>query len=473
MHLARPASIRARLTVWYVGVLAVLLLVYAVIVFVFQYATLTNQIFHDEVQDVVTVEGLLYFDAHGALQLRQDYYSRPQSHLLLDRMMEVRDADGNTLYRSATLHGLPLGGPNQPNEGDATFNQRILRLGDGRHVFVISHIHGMNGRMLLIRLGYSLVPLRDRMFQFLLLLLVALPVVLAIAAFAGQSIAKRALLPLEQMAERAASITAHNLHDRLIVQNADDELGQMATVFNRLLERLEQSFQQLQRFTADAAHELRTPLASLRAVGEVALQEEEDGATYREALSSILEETSRLNETVDSLLLLARAETTTGPDNATLFGIGELMAELLNVLGVLLEERQINVLQKGETAARVKVRAERGLLRVALLNVLHNALKFSPAQSTLTISYELLTSQPNKIQLTVEDQGPGIAPGEHERIFERFFRGKYQPQQTAGGAGLGLAISRLILQRAGGSIRFDEAAGDGARCIMQLPICEE
>lgn len=468
MRFGRPASIRARLTLWYVGVLAAMLLVYAVIVFVFQYATLTNQIFHDEVQDIVTVEGLLYFDGHGTLQLRQDYYSRPQSHLLIDRMMEVRDLSGNTLYRSPTLKGQPLGGPSQPDEGDAGFNEHIARLADGSYAFVISHVHGMSGRMVLIRLGYSLAPLRDRMVQFLLILIIAFSLVLAVAAMAGQFIAKRALLPLELMSARAASITAHNLSDRLVIQNSEDELGHMALVFNHLLERLEQSFQQLQRFTADAAHELRTPLASLRAVGEVALQKEEDIESYREALSSILEETNRLNETVDSLLLLARTEANLGTEDAEVFAIGEPVCEILNLLGVLLEDRRIRIETAGVYESRTRVRARRGLLRVALMNVLHNALKFSPEDAVLRISYQHLSAE-GLVLLVVEDEGPGIDTSEHERIFERFFRGHQQPGQGANGTGLGLPIARLIIERSGGRIRFDETATDGARCIIQLP----
>ena len=192
MKFPRPTNLRSRLTFWYVSVLAALLLIYAVIVFAFQYAALSRQLFHDEVQDVITVEGLLYFDGQGTLRLRDNYFSRPQSHLLVDRMMEVRDLSGNVLYRSATLKEMPLGGPSRPGEGDADFDARIVRLRDGSHAFVISHIHTMQGRSLLIRLGYSLVPLRDRMFHFFLLLLIAIPLALVIAATAGQIIAKRA-----------------------------------------------------------------------------------------------------------------------------------------------------------------------------------------------------------------------------------------------------------------------------------------
>jgi len=214
--------------------------------------------FHDEVQDAVTAEGLLYFDSEGQLQLQQNYYSRPQSHLLIDRLMEVRDLRGEVLYRSPALHGMLLDGPLQDREGDTGFNQRIVRLSDGSHAMVISHIHTLQGTTVVIRLGYSLTPFRERMIQFLLLLLVAVPLALIIAGAAGQMIAARGLRPVKDMAERAKGITANNLHDRLKIRNRSDELGQLAAVFNHLLERLEQAFQQMRRFTADAAHELRT-----------------------------------------------------------------------------------------------------------------------------------------------------------------------------------------------------------------------
>jgi hypothetical protein len=106
----KPTNLRTRLTLWYVGVLALLLIVYATVVLAFQYGVLTRQLYHDEVQDVVTVEGLLYFGESGELQLQQNYYSRPQSHLLVDRLMEVRDLSGKVLYRSSTLHDMTLAG---------------------------------------------------------------------------------------------------------------------------------------------------------------------------------------------------------------------------------------------------------------------------------------------------------------------------------------------------------------------------
>jgi len=469
LRISLPTNLRTRLTLWYVLVLAVFLLVYAALVFAFQYAVLTRQLFHDEVQDIVTVEGLLFFDSHGTLQLRQDYYSRPQSHLLIDRLMEVRDLSGNVLYRSSTLRGMALGGANLPQEGDSSFDERIVRLQDGLHVFIVSHLHSLQGRTLLIRLGYSLAPLRDRMFQFLLLLLVAIPGALALAGVAGQVIAKRALRPLKRMTVHAEGITASNLHHRLDVGNPNDELGDMARVFNHLLDRLEQAFLQLQRFTADAAHELRTPLASLRTIGEVALEKGQATEEYRDALESILEEAARLNETINSLLLLAKAEAIQ-PGNQAFFIATELVNEVLNLLEIVIEERHVTVIQENEFAGQVSVRADRGLLRVAVLNVLHNALKFSPNGSVLRISYSCPENPAQTLRIAFQDQGPGIAPGEHCRVFERFFTSSAQATASQSGTGLGLSVAKLVIDRIGGKIWFDEELRQGARCIIEIPI---
>jgi signal transduction histidine kinase len=335
---------------------------------------------------------------------------------------------------------------------------------------MVSHIHTMQGQTLIIRLGYSLTPLRARMVQFVLLLLIAVPIALVVAGIAGQAIARRALRPLEKMAARAEGITAGNLSNRLDVANPDDELGHMARVFNSLLDRLEQTFAQLHRFTADAAHELRTPLAALRTIGEVALEKGQGSEEYRDALGNILEETARLNETISSLLLLAKAEAMQPGDQQTVFVASDLVDEILSLLQVVTDERNITVTQEGKSAGQASLRADRGLLRVAILNVLHNALKFSPNGSALRISY-LHSDEPSPtLSIMFHDQGPGIAQGEHQRVFERFFTSSARGTASESGTGLGLSVARLVIDRIGGEIWFDEETTDGAKCIIALPI---
>ena len=462
-------QLRARLTLWYMAVLSVILGFYVILVLAFQYVLVTRQIYHDEVQDVVTVEGLLFFDSQGTLQLRQNYFSHPRSHLLIDRLMEIRDPSGVVLYRSPTLNGMNLGGPSLPAEGDESFNERVVRLADGSHAFVISHIHSMQGRTVLIRLGYSLVPFRERMLQFLGILLVALPVTLLLAGFASYAIAKRALMPLGQMAATAEKITATNLNDRIEIENPDDELGHMGRVLNHLLQRLEEAFVQLQRFTADAAHELRTPLASLRTIGELALRDKNNVDGYREAIGSILEETSKVNRTIEGLLLLAKAEVAQPGTARASFSLVELTGEVLSVLEVLVEERQITVEQRGQKTMSANVHADRGLVRAAIMNILHNALKFSPAGSTLRINFQNYQSTQRFVELSVHDQGPGIRSCEYEKVFDRFYTTTDRETASMSGSGIGLSVAKLVIERNGGEIFFDPSVSEGARCIVRLP----
>ena len=464
-------SVRTRLTIWYVGVLAAVLVVYVGIVFFFQLALLERQIYHDEVQDVETVEGLLFFDAAGHLQLQQNYFVRAQNRLLVDRLMEVQDLSGKVLYRSDTLKGMTLDGAHSQEEGIDSFNERTSKLSDGSRVSLISHVHPVDGHPLLIRLGYRLAPLEGRMVQFFLLLLLGMPLALIGAAFAGHGIARRALRPLDAMASRAERITARNLSERLVIENEEDELGHMARVFNHLLGRLEQAFAELQRFTADAAHELRTPLASLRTTGELALERSQGTEDFRETVSSMLEETVRLNQTIDGLLILARTEARQVGETEEFILLPELVQEILNLVEVVIEERRITVSEDHDGHPEAAICADRSFVRIAILNVLHNALKFSPPGSNLLISYAGVAFQSVLSErVCITDSGPGIQAGDHERIFERFFTSRNPDTQAHSGAGLGLSIARLAIERSGGRIFFDKTVSEGARCCIDLPV---
>jgi signal transduction histidine kinase len=278
-------------------------------------------------------------------------------------------------------------------------------------------------------------------------------------------IARRGLRPLEKMTARAEGITASNLHDRLQIENGNDELGQMARVFNHLLQRLDEAFRQMRSFTADAAHELRTPLASIRTMSEIALEQGSSADQYREALANILEETARLNETINGLLLLARAEASQPGQEQTVFSARELVDEVLAVLGILIEEKHIVALQEGDVPEGTDIRADRALLRIAFMNVVHNAVKYSPRDSLLRISWKVVE---DRLSIAFEDQGPGIAHHEQQRVFERFYSSSSPATASASGAGLGLSIAKLIVERIGGTIAFEEIR-TGARCVIELP----
>jgi signal transduction histidine kinase len=242
------------------------------------------------------------------------------------------------------------------------------------------------------------------------------------------------------------------------VTNPHDELGQLASVFNQTLQRLENSFAELKRFTADASHELRTPLTALRAVGEVALSEDD-----HPAINSMLEEAERLQELIDSLLALARMEGGKTEVNFGTLEIGGLLEEVRDSLQILASEKK-QTIRLLETLA-IKATGDRVLLRQALFNIVHNAIRYAPAAALISLQASL---KDDKAVITVSDTGPGISPEHHTKIFERFYRVDRARSRSEGGHGLGLAIAKWAVERQGGHIELESAPGHGATFRIYL-----
>jgi heavy metal sensor kinase len=448
----RPRNVRHRLTLWHIGVFGFLLILYISGAALLQFWQLSSQLYHAEVQDMETVEGLLYFTPDGRISLHQEYYNHPQDRLLLDRLMEILTPEGEVLYRSEKLRNRSLGATPLPNEGLSSYDRRDLRLADGTRVLRISHVHSIDGKPLLIRLAYDTAPLAHSMVEFALLLLAALPLTLVFAGFIEYRMVLQTLKPLENMVRRTEQITADRLSERLPVENAEDELGQMAGVLNNLLQRLEDSFEHLKHFTSDASHELRTLLASLRSVGEVGLQREHTPGEYRDVIGSMLEEVTRLTRLVEALLAMAVADAGQTELKISVFPLMDLVHVVVNLLGVLAEDKRQTIRVEGHAQAAVS--ADRMILQRAVVNLVENAIKYSPPGGTLRLLVTTGTDAEagNWTELLIEDEGPGIPDQVRGRIFERFFRFEHPDSHRDGGAGLGLAIAKWAVEVNGGEI---------------------
>jgi heavy metal sensor kinase len=460
----RPKHVRTRLTLWYVFVLACVLLLSFVLTEVFLFLQMRNQLDRFGVQDIETVEGLLYFDDRGQLHLHEDYHNHPESKQLLERLLEVRSADGGVLFRNERLAGRALGGNPVPVEGAGGYSPRSIHLDDGTAVRMFSRRHNFDGRNILIRLGYSEAPIWARCEELGAAALIALPIVLAFAGLAGYLLARRALEPLEQMAQRAEQITSERLHERLPIDEGA-ELGHLALVFNSLLARLEESFDRLRRFTSDASHELRTPLTAIRSVGEVALRKNGTADEYRDTIGSMLEEVNRLTSLVENLLTISRADAGTIQLHPTVFSAMELARESAGLFEVLVEEKRQKMVVEGDEAASVK--ADRIFLRQALVNIIHNAVKYSPVGGSIAV--RVRHAPASGLYLEVADNGPGIAAEHSERIFDRFYRVDESRSREAGGAGLGLSIAQWAIRTQGGDIRLLTSPGHGCTFQISLP----
>jgi signal transduction histidine kinase len=227
---------------------------------------------------------------------------------------------------------------------------------------------------------------------------------------------------------------------------------------------LHNSFETLQRFTSDASHELRTPLTALRSVGEVALREGENATALRDTIGSMLEEAQRLTDLIDSLLLLARVENGRLPPHLEPFSFPKLLEQVRESVDVLAAEKQQKIIL--DEKADLMVTADPLLTRQATMNILDNAIRYSPPGTNI---FMRCFHRDGSVIAEIADEGPGIAPEHQQRIFERFFRIDKARSRDDGGAGLGLAISKLSIERQGGRIELESAIGKGSRFRIILP----
>ena len=299
--------------------------------------------------------------------------------------------------------------------------------------------------------------------EILVVLVLGLPVVVLVAGLGGYLLARRALAPIDQLAADARRITAERLGQRLSVENEHDEIGRLTAVMNQTFARLDASFEQLRRFTADASHELRTPLTVIRGIGELGLDGTRTAAEYKEAIGSMLEEVDRLTRLIDTLLRLSRGETGSVRLSPETLDLGDLARQVAASLAILAEERgqRLHV----EAPVPVDVLADRIVLRDAIANVVDNAIKYGPISSSIDVR---VTGDADAARLTVTDEGPGIPPQHHARIFDRFYRVDEGRSREMGGTGLGLAIAKWAVEANGGTIGV-KATGGGSTFSITLP----
>lgn len=466
MKLRRPARIGTRLALSYVLITASSMVLFTIGTAAALFLLMRAQIAHFAIQDIETVEGLLSVTPDGGVTVRDDYHNHPESKQILEHYLEVRAPDGHVLYRNDRLAGRSLGGAVMPGEGVGGYSQRSRLLADGTPVVVVSRRHSVDGHTVLIRLAQSEEPAWHALYQFLIAAGLMFPVMVTAAAASGYRMSRRILAPVKNIASRAEQITSSRLHERIPVHGTGDELDHLAEVFNRTLTRLDESFRQLRQFTADASHELRTPLAAIRAIGEVGLDRDGTRQEYRELVGSMLEEVNRLTRLVDDLLMISRGDSGAILLSWSRVGVFDLALDTVALLEPLAEEKGQQLLVLGDQGASIE--ADPVLLRQALINVVHNAIKYSPQRAITTLRVE--REQADSVVISVQDEGPGIAPEHAGRIFDRFYRIDSGRSREAGGSGLGLAIVQWVVQAHKGTIGVSAAPSGGSVFRITLPV---
>jgi heavy metal sensor kinase len=299
--------------------------------------------------------------------------------------------------------------------------------------------------------------------QLLAVFVLVSPLLLLAAAGGGYLLAGRALAPVAAITNLAARVGAQDLHARLQLDLPDDELGRLAQTFDAMLARIEDSFERQRHFTADAAHELRTPLSLMRAQVDITLARSRSAAAYREALQGLDGDLQRMTGLVSTLLMLARADAGSLVPDRSAFDLANTVALILEQYTPVADEAGIDLRAETEPAP---IEADEDLLVQVLVNLIDNALAHTPRSGTVTVGCRTAAGE---VQLWVSDTGPGIQVADQERVFDRFYRVDPGRTRANGGTGLGLAISRAIVEAHSGSIALTSRIEQGTRVEVALP----
>jgi two-component system OmpR family sensor kinase len=392
--------------------------------------------------------------------------SAPPSLTRLDRLVQIVDADGRILARSSNLGSQRLPVPQallrKLQAGETAFDtlpdtsEEPLRM-----VSVPTLVHS---KRYAVQVAGSLDDANFILRSASTLFVGMAAALLAVVGWAGMRFSSKLFDAIQGIVDQAREIEGNKLHQRLPHGGEGDEIGQLVGTLNAMLERIERGFEMQRRFTADASHELRSPLSRLRAEIEITLRRSRDSEEYVATLRSCLEEVEHLTLLVEELLMLARLDAGQERAPAELVPLSALAADVVGRLKAMAREHEVDIHLECDTQRDVKVDA--GPLALVLRNVLDNAIKFSPPGGRVVVR---AAAEGAGGQLTVSDQGPGLNEADLPFVFDRFFRGAGPRAGEVEGFGLGLALSQAIMQAYGGKIEAANRAGGGAVFRLVLP----
>ena len=478
----RPRSLRAQLALWHGLLLAMTLLLLSA----FTYLLLREYLNHSA--DAALTEFAETTGKDVAAAVYHDRTLHPNQPLSPDavsrfidtndlqswgRYVQVIDADGRPVAFSDALrnHKLPV-----PSEtllacrvtGRPVFDT-VTTLGQYPVRMVTLPVQLGSSIPYLVQVGASVEGVEGALQRALFLLLVLTPAIFLIALLGGWVLVGSSLRPVDEMTRAALRIESRRLDMRIAPPRTDNEIGRLAAALNEMIARLDRSFQQIERFTADASHELKTPLTAIRGEAEVALMSPQTPETQA-TLQSIIAETERLSSIVNNLLLLSRADADQVRLNQDPAALHEIVLTTFETLERL--ARRKNITLDFAEMDEVTIQGDALWLQQLFTNLIHNAINYTPEGGRVTLSLTTARSgTPETLCacFSVEDTGPGI-PAEHlPFLFDRFYRVDSGRSREQGGSGLGLNIARWVAESHGGKILIASTVGKGTVFTALLP----
>jgi two-component system, OmpR family, heavy metal sensor histidine kinase CusS len=461
--------IRLRLTAWYFAVLALVLSAFGISA----YLEMEHSIHR-------TVDEELQFRAEGVHQLiertiqrgaPQDLPEGLREHTELRQggaLLQVSDEQGNWLYRSKVMsdYGVPrpvtIRNPNRAVD----FRGGMGPEGEIVPLRIWSQRVNVGGHEYLIQSAFEMDDFYGALENFALALSISIPLLLVGAAAGGYWISTRALAPVDQITQTARTISAQNLSSRLVVPGTGDELQRLSETLNGMLERLEAAFKKITQFTADASHELRTPVAVMRTRAELSLRKARSPEEYREVIAEVLGELEKTSALIEQLMFLARADSGAETLHFSPTNVAEVLREACHQGSALAEAKQV-AFEEHINGDSVWIQGDASSLRRLFLILIDNAVKYTAPSGRIEVS---LQRNNGFAVAEVRDTGIGISEADLPNVFERFYRADKARSRESGGVGLGLSIGRWITEVHDGAIEVQSATGRGSVFQVRLPI---
>jgi heavy metal sensor kinase len=450
--------LRIRLTIWYSGVLLLVLVAFAAAMYLTFRASLEASVDRDLGHRLEGVENYIQSEFLRIPRARLWHEFDENVQLSPGEMLQISD-DRGWIFQSHSIQQLQIPAPS--GSGVGGFRTETLH---GVPVRMRTALLRVNGTEYKIQLANTLDLPYKALTRFLRAALGFIPLFILAASGGGYWLSRRALAPVDRIIRDSRSIGHHNLSQRLMVPRTGDELQRLSETLNEMIERLEGAFQRITRFTADASHELRSPVALILATAEVALLQDRDAATYRSALADTYAEAARMTQLIEGLLTLARADSGSSQLAMAPLDLREPLKQAVSKAFTGAKAKNLSFSLHLPDSA-IETRGDPTALGCLALILIENAVKYTPDGGSVDVR---LAARGGLAIISVRDSGIGIAEEELSRIFERFYRSDKARQRDAGGAGLGLSIARWIADAHRAQIEVESELGCGSTFTVLL-----
>jgi len=448
--------IRIRLTIWYSLFLAAALVLFTVVSIWLMWHSIKITVDEQLADEARAVQALVEAN-------RPELRDQVRAHAELQAgssLIQVVDENGEFVYRSPRLQALnfPVTYPQKKKFVTTKSGDSPLRAYAAKTV--------SNGRTFTIQVAEDMDDYIDALGRYRLLLWIGIPMLLIGATVGGHWMSGRALKPVDEITRAAQEINPTDLTARVSVPGTRDEIERLARTLNAMLERIQSAFEQMKQFTADASHDLRTPIAFIQTRAEIALRKPRTDNQYREALNEIFGETQRLSGLIENLLLLARTDVGSEGLKLRRLNLCDIARDAGRHGKTLAESRHIDWAQAFPDST-LWVGADADALRRLFLILIDNAIKYTPDHGRVGVR---VGNSDGKAYVEVEDNGIGIAETDLPHIFDRFYRADSARSGDSGGFGLGLSIGKWIAKAHQGTITVKSVLGKGSSFQVWLPL---